>query len=312
MLSASPRSPHFLPSLLRGFSVWQRPELQGLPATVPLAGPVRSRGRCPRVLQASRFGCSCPVLGLMCLLSPLALQSPGHPFPLSPLRYKELSGSAFSDRMIYPLPVWVPEPRIFLTCVCLPDATAVPLFFRSMPGTLHIHNLQCCWEGRPAASRALAGKLVWKLKAEPVDLLQARHPQLYLLLLSAPLVASLDFLWETGTFGRERTLSIYAFPRLRRHLCFGDKEGVTGLLGEGNGALLPLGSENLGGILFAQLFPRLLHPVYDPSLSSLRTGPGSCRHKADAHPRGVLRGDAAGASGIQPGIQEPTAPGRKA
>lgn len=118
-----------------------------------------------------------------------------------------------------------------------------------------------------------------------MDLRHARHPQLYLL--SAPLVTPLDFLWEIGTFGRERTLSIYAFPRLRRHLCFGDGEGVTGLLGEGNGALLHLGSENLGGILFDQSFPRLFHPVYDPSPSSLRTGPGSCRHKADAHPRGI-------------------------
>lgn len=144
-----------------------------------------------------------------------------------------------------------------------------------------------------------------------MDLRHARHPQLYLL--SAPLVTPLDFLWEIGTFGRERTLSIYAFPRLRRHLCFGDGEGVTGLLGEGNGALLHLGSENLGGILFDQSFPRLFHPVYDPSPSSLRTGPGSCKDTRLMHtPEGFLRGDAAGASGVQPGIQEPTPPGRKA
>lgn len=142
--SSSPRSPHLLPSLLRGFSGRQRPELQGLPATVHLAGPARSR-----VLQASRFGCSCSVLGLMCLLSPLFLRSPAHPFPLSPLPYKELSGSAFSDRMIYPLPVWVPEPRIFLNCVCDPifevDAWHFP--YSKPPVLLAGQQRQGLWQG---------------------------------------------------------------------------------------------------------------------------------------------------------------------
>lgn len=74
-----------------------------------------------------------------------------------------------------------------------------------------------------SVSGSQAGTLVLKLKAEPVDLLQAHCPQLYLLLLSV----SLSLLWETAMFGRERTLSLCTFPSLRCHLCFGGDEGVS-------------------------------------------------------------------------------------
>lgn len=64
------------------------------------------------------------------------------------------------------------------------------LSLRSMPGTFHNQNVQCVG--------SQAGTLVLKLKAEPADLQQARHP--HLLLLSV----SLSLLWTSS--GRQRCL----------------------------------------------------------------------------------------------------------
>lgn len=100
-----------------------------------------------------------------------------------------------------------------------------------------------------SVSGSQAGTLVLKLKAEPVDLLQACCPQLYLLLLSV----SLSLLWETAMFGRERTLSLCTFPSLRCHLCFGGDEGAS-IVWEKE--MLFWGSGNFG-VPFPQLLPRL-------------------------------------------------------
>lgn len=79
----SPGSPHFLPSLLGGFSIHQKPELQGSQLwSISLPSAVM------RSLSFGSFkifnpGFTSPTLGLICLLSPLARvgQSSAHSFP---------------------------------------------------------------------------------------------------------------------------------------------------------------------------------------------------------------------------------------
>lgn len=80
--------------------------------------------------------------------------------------------------------------------------------FRSMAGTFHIQNLQCCWESRPAVSNALA----LKVKFEAGDVGADTPPlQLYLLLLPIPFVSFSDSpLGDREVFDGDEYLNVFA------------------------------------------------------------------------------------------------------
>ena len=80
-------------------------------------------------------------------------------------------------------------------------------------------------------------------------------------------------------------------------------------MGEGNAFL---GLRKHQGVSFPQLLPRLFHPACDLSPSSLRTGPGPWRHRADANSRAIPPGRGGRSLRHTPRYPGDHTPGRKA
>lgn len=142
--------------------------------------------------------------------------------------------------------------------------------FRSMAGTFHIQNLQCCWESRPAVPNALA----LKINVKQVMWGHTQNPFSFIFcFFQSPLLVSPNFLWVVGMFLMETNIWMFLLLQntfrnslstfLRLTLCFTSSWlwswwGCHNVVWEKEMVLFSFwGPENLRGILFSELFPRL-------------------------------------------------------
>lgn len=104
-------------------------------------------------------GLICPVLGLMCLLSPLCHHSPPRSSPPPLTKCCLWQVAALSDRMFYPLACVGALAQNFSKLYVFIRFYSSDRIFQVAAWHFPYSNLQCCWEGRPAVSNALPLRL---------------------------------------------------------------------------------------------------------------------------------------------------------